>query len=110
MRIPALIRLAFILSAAALSTASFAASADDFKAAYAKAEAANREAAALKNQWTTTESEPQGRAGGGRRRQVRRGRCARRAGRGTGQCVDCASQRAGNGLEASRHPLICAGT
>ena len=34
-----------------------AASADDFKAAYAKAEAAENQAGALKNQWTTTETE-----------------------------------------------------
>lgn len=43
--------LGFAASAAA------AASADDFKAAYAKAEAAEQQAGALKNQWTTTESE-----------------------------------------------------
>lgn len=57
MRIHALNGLAVILAIAALSTAAFAASADDFKAAYAKAEAANKQAAALKNQWTTTASE-----------------------------------------------------
>jgi hypothetical protein len=39
------------------STAAFAAAADDFRAAFAKAEAAERQAGALKNQWTTTESE-----------------------------------------------------
>jgi hypothetical protein len=53
----ALLRLAVIVSLAALSTAAVAASADDFKSAYAKAEAANEQAAALKNQWTTTQSE-----------------------------------------------------
>jgi hypothetical protein len=35
----------------------FAASADDFKTAFAKAEAVEQQAGALKNQWTTTESE-----------------------------------------------------
>jgi hypothetical protein len=50
----ALIRLAVILSVAGLTTAALAASADDFKAALAKAEAANKQAGALKNQWTTT--------------------------------------------------------
>lgn len=37
------------------TTSSFAAGAEDeFKAAYAAAEAANKEAGALRNQWTTT--------------------------------------------------------
>ena len=36
------------------SMGAFAASEDDFKAAYAAAEAANKEAATLRNQWTTT--------------------------------------------------------
>jgi hypothetical protein len=62
MRIRALIRLAVVLSVAGLTTAALttktlAASADDFKAALAKAEAANKQAGALKNQWTTTEKE-----------------------------------------------------
>lgn len=54
MRTLVLIRLAVILSVAGLTTAALAASADDFKAALAKAEAANKQAGALKNQWTTT--------------------------------------------------------
>jgi hypothetical protein len=45
-----------ILAAGYFSTAAFAASADDFKAAFAKAEAAEQQAGTLKNQWTTTES------------------------------------------------------
>ena len=49
-----MIRLAVILSLAAVPTIAFAASADDFKAALAKAEAANKQAADIKNQWTTT--------------------------------------------------------
>jgi hypothetical protein len=49
--------LSVILSLAVLSTAALAASADDFKAALAKAEAANKQAGALKNQWTTTKDE-----------------------------------------------------
>ena len=36
------------------STSALAASEVDFKAAYAAAEAANKEAAGLRNQWTTT--------------------------------------------------------
>jgi hypothetical protein len=36
------------------STSALAASEADFKAAYAAAEAANKEAAGLRNQWTTT--------------------------------------------------------
>jgi hypothetical protein len=36
------------------SGCAFAASEDDFKAAYAAAEAANKEAGSLRNQWTTT--------------------------------------------------------
>lgn len=57
MRNRALVRLAVIVSIGAISIAAFAASADDFKAAYAKAEAANEQAGALKNQWTTTADE-----------------------------------------------------
>jgi hypothetical protein len=38
------------------ATPAFAASEDDFKAAYAAAEAANKEAGSLRNQWTTTAS------------------------------------------------------
>ena len=49
-----LIQLAVILSVAAFTPAAFAASADDSNAAIAKAEAANKQAAAVKNQWTTT--------------------------------------------------------
>ena len=49
-----LIRLAVLLSVGGFATAAFAASADDFKAAYAKAEAAIKQAHALKNEWTTT--------------------------------------------------------
>ena len=36
------------------SAHAFAATEDDYKAAYAAAEAANKEAGALRNQWTTT--------------------------------------------------------
>ncbi len=53
----ALIRLAVVLMTTGLATAALAASADDFKAAYAKAEAAETQAGALKNQWTTTDAE-----------------------------------------------------
>ena len=54
MRARALIRVAVLLSVGALATSAQAASADDFKAALAKAEAANKQAADIKNQWTTT--------------------------------------------------------
>jgi hypothetical protein len=57
MRVQALIRLAVVLAATGLATAALAASADDFQAAYAKAEAAKNQAGALKNQWTTTDTE-----------------------------------------------------
>jgi len=40
--------------AAGLTFSALAAPADDFKAAYAKAEAASKQAVALKTQWTTT--------------------------------------------------------
>ncbi len=36
------------------SACAFAATEDDYKAAYAAAEAANKQAAGLRNQWTTT--------------------------------------------------------
>ncbi len=54
MRTRSMIRLAVILSIGGVATAALAASADDFKTAFAKAEAANKQAGALKNQWTTT--------------------------------------------------------
>ena len=57
MRVQALIRLAVVLAATGLATAALAASADDFQEAYAKAEAAKNQAGALKNQWTTTDTE-----------------------------------------------------
>jgi hypothetical protein len=40
----------------ASATCAFAASEADYKAAYAAAEAANKEAGSLRNQWTTTAS------------------------------------------------------
>ena len=49
-----LIQLTVILSVAAFAPAALAASADESSAAIAKAEAANKQAAAVKNQWTTT--------------------------------------------------------
>jgi hypothetical protein len=49
-----------IVAAASLliasATTAFAASETDYKAAYAAAEAANKEAGGLRNQWTTTAS------------------------------------------------------
>ena len=57
MRTRALIRLAVILSVAGMTTAAFAASANDFKAAYAKAEAAAKQAVKMKTAWTTTDKE-----------------------------------------------------
>jgi hypothetical protein len=56
-RLAPLIRFAVIITATGLATAALAASVDDFKAAYAKAEAAENQAGALKNQWTTTDTE-----------------------------------------------------
>jgi hypothetical protein len=48
--------LATMLMIAGASSAQAAASADEFKAAYAAAEAANTQAGALRNQWTATAS------------------------------------------------------
>jgi hypothetical protein len=56
MRTRTMIRLAVVLSVAGLASAAFAASADDFKTAYAKAETAEKGAAALQNRWTATEA------------------------------------------------------
>ena len=50
MPISALVSILLIAS----SVCAFAATEADYKAAYAAAEAANKEAAALRNQWTTT--------------------------------------------------------
>jgi len=52
-----LIRLAVILSVAGMTTAVVAAPADDYKTAYAKAEAAAKQAIKMKAAWTTTASE-----------------------------------------------------
>ena len=48
------ISLALIASVAGFSGAAFAATADDYKAAEAKADAAVKQAHALRNEWTTT--------------------------------------------------------
>ena len=53
----ALSRLVVVLTATGLATVALAASADHFKAAYARAEAAEKRAGAIKNQWTTTDTE-----------------------------------------------------
>ena len=57
MRRHLLLGSALVAGIVGLATAAAAASADDFNAAYAKAEAAEKQAAALKNQWTTAEAE-----------------------------------------------------
>jgi len=49
---PALVSMLLIAG----SATAFAATEDDYKAAYAAAEAANKEAGSLRNQWTTTAS------------------------------------------------------
>jgi hypothetical protein len=49
-----LFSLASVLLIAGATSALAASSETDFKAAYAAAEAANKEAGALRNQWTTT--------------------------------------------------------
>jgi len=54
MRTRALIRLAIILSVAGMTTAAFAASESEFKAVYAKAEAAAKQAVKMKTAWLTT--------------------------------------------------------
>ncbi len=56
MRTRVLIQLAVILVMGGFVTAAFAASADDFKAAYAKAEAVSKQALAMKAGWLTTTS------------------------------------------------------
>jgi hypothetical protein len=57
MRTRLLIQLAVILIVGGFVTAAFAASADDFKAAYAKAEAVSKQALAMKFGWLTTDKE-----------------------------------------------------
>jgi hypothetical protein len=54
MRFALPINLTAFVMAAGLTMAALAAPADGFKAAYAAAEAASKQAAALKTQWTTT--------------------------------------------------------
>jgi hypothetical protein len=57
MRTRTLVQLAIVLSVGGFATAALCASADDYKAAHAKAEVAIKEAHALRNEWTTTASE-----------------------------------------------------
>ncbi len=57
MRTRFLIQLAVILSVGGFVTAALAASADDFKAAYGKAEAASKKSLAMKAGWLTTTKE-----------------------------------------------------
>jgi ATP/maltotriose-dependent transcriptional regulator MalT len=54
MRFALPICLLALIAAAGLTVPALAAPADDFKAAYAAAEAASRQAVAMKTQWTTT--------------------------------------------------------
>jgi hypothetical protein len=49
-----LIQLAVILSVGGLATAAMAGAAEDYKAAYSKAEAASKKALAMKTGWMTT--------------------------------------------------------
>ncbi|MFZ1923306.1 MAG: hypothetical protein WAU57_16905 [Xanthobacteraceae bacterium] len=53
----AVIGLTIAVSLGGLASAAGAAPTDDFNAAYAEAEAAEQQAGALKNQWTTTQAE-----------------------------------------------------
>lgn len=57
MRIRVSIGLIAGLSTAGLAAVALAGPAEDFKAAYAKAEAASQQATAMKTQWTTTVNE-----------------------------------------------------
>lgn len=57
MRIHVLTKLAVAVSLGVLATTAWAATADDYKAALAKAETAIKRAHALKNEWTTTADE-----------------------------------------------------
>ncbi len=52
-----LIQLAVVLSVGGFATAVVAAPADDFKAAYGKAEAAAKQALSMKTGWSTTDKE-----------------------------------------------------
>ena len=54
MRFALPINLTALVAAASFTITALAAPADDFKAAYAAAETASKQAAALKTQWTTT--------------------------------------------------------
>ncbi len=56
MRTHFLIQAAVVLSVVSASGAALAANADDFKAALAKAQSADKQAGEIKNQWTTTAS------------------------------------------------------
>ena len=53
----AALAIAATASALLVTAAQAAATEDDFKAAYAAAEAVNKEAGALRDQWTTTQTE-----------------------------------------------------
>ena len=102
-----LVPLVAMLSLAGVHTSRSPAPAD-FKAAYAKAEAANKQAGALKNQWTPTARRSLRQEGGdaGKYDEADRARPPRRGAR---QGVDRAGQGAGGGLDAGRDPLTTCG-
>ena len=85
--------------------AAWAATADDYKAALAKAEAADKQAHALKNEWTTTAAALKAAKAAADAGKFDDAVKHAQAGRRTRQCFGRASQGAGEALARGRHPL-----
>ena len=105
MRKYVLIPLAIVWSLAGIAFVAAAGSEADFKSALAAAEGANKEAGALKNQWTTTAqalaAAKQAAAAG----DFDKASQSRQAGRGARESVDCSGQGAAGSLESGRDSL-----
>ena len=82
-----------------------AASEADFKAAYAAAEAAEKEAGALRNQWTTTEATLAAAKKIRFRRRFRCRACGGKGGGGAGQSLDLPGDQRERALEGCGHSL-----
>ena len=97
--------LVLALLAAGAVSALAAGSEDDFKAAYAAAEAANKEAGKLRNQWTTTAIDAGGGEEVGRCRRFRQGHCVGQGSRGAGQGFDLPGHQREDPLEGYGNSL-----
>ncbi|MGY4367211.1 hypothetical protein ACVW1A_003276 [Bradyrhizobium sp. LB1.3] len=96
-----------MLLALGLAPAARAANEADYKTAYSAAEAASKEAASLRHQWTVTVLGAGRGQEGGRWRRFRPRRGRSQAGRGAGEGVDLPGHFRKRSLEGDGNPLDC---